>query len=110
MTGTHFWGCKCCGVYDRHNEVVQPIMAYFKNEWKFSGSTGLGQLCRQQLRWLLRERHGKAHGWVGLGGAPSLVSIVDPNAVSHADSGACSQSFLNPNAGTRSAETTKTDK
>ncbi len=25
MTGKHFWGCKCCGVYDRHNEVVQPI-------------------------------------------------------------------------------------
>ena len=79
-------------------------MAYFKNEWKFSGSTGLGQLCRQQLRWLLRERHGKAHGWVGLGGAPSLVSIVDPNAVSHADSGACSQSFLNPNAAARSGD------
>ena len=30
MTGKHFWGCKCCGVYDRHNEVVQPIRAYFK--------------------------------------------------------------------------------
>jgi hypothetical protein len=40
MTGKHFWGCKCCGVYDRHNEVVQPIRAYFKYECKFSGSTG----------------------------------------------------------------------
>jgi hypothetical protein len=38
------------------------------------------------------------------------VSIVDPNAVSHSGTGACSKSFLNPNAGTRSAEKTKTDK
>ncbi len=22
MTGIHFWGCKCCGTYDRHNEIV----------------------------------------------------------------------------------------
>ena len=38
------------------------------------------------------------------------VSIVDPNAVSHSGAGACGESFLNPNAGTRSAEKTKTDK
>ncbi len=63
MTGKHFWGCKCCGVYDRHNEVVQTTMAFFKYELKFSGSTGSGQ----QLRRLLREGHGKAHGWAGLG-------------------------------------------
>jgi hypothetical protein len=39
--------------------------------------------------------------------------VVDPNAVSHspaAGTGACGQSFLNPNAGARSAEKTKTDK
>jgi hypothetical protein len=23
MTGIHFWGCKCCGTYDRHNEIVE---------------------------------------------------------------------------------------
>jgi hypothetical protein len=40
MTGIHFWGCKSRGVYDRHNEVVQTTMAFFKYELKFSGSTG----------------------------------------------------------------------
>ena len=38
------------------------------------------------------------------------VNIVDPTAVSHSGTGAFSKSFLNPNAGTRSAEKTKTDK
>ena len=38
------------------------------------------------------------------------MSIVDPNAVSHSGAGACAESFLNPNAGTRAAEKTKTDK
>ncbi len=38
------------------------------------------------------------------------VSRVDPNAVSHSGTGACSQSLLNPNSGTRLAEKTKTDK
>ena len=52
------------------------------------------------------------------GGAPSFgrelprfdVSIVDPTAVSRSGTGACGESHLNPNAGTRSAEKTKTDK
>jgi hypothetical protein len=34
-----FWGCKCCGTYNRHNEVVQVAFAYFKYELKFYGST-----------------------------------------------------------------------
>ena len=38
------------------------------------------------------------------------VSVVDPNAVSHSGAGACAESFLNPNSGTRSAEKTKTEK
>jgi hypothetical protein len=39
------------------------------------------------------------------------VSIVDPNAASRSGAGACSQSPLNPIAGTRSssAEKTKTN-
>jgi hypothetical protein len=32
------------------------------------------------------------------------VSIVDPTAVSHSGTGACSESFLNPNAGARSGD------
>jgi hypothetical protein len=35
------------------------------------------------------------------------VSIVNPTAVSHSGAGACGESFLNPNAGTRAAEETK---
>ncbi len=38
------------------------------------------------------------------------VSIVNPTAVSHSGAGACGESFLNPNAGTRAAEETKTKK
>ncbi len=40
------------------------------------------------------------------------VSVVNPTAVSHSarGAGACGESFLNPNAGTRAAEETKTKK
>jgi hypothetical protein len=38
------------------------------------------------------------------------LSIVNPTAVSHSGAGACAESFLNPNAGTRAAEETKTSK
>ena len=38
------------------------------------------------------------------------VSIVNPTAVSHSGAGAWAESFLNPNAGTRAAEQTKTAK
>ena len=40
MTGIHFLGCKCCGTYDRHNQVAQVALAFVKYELKFSGSTG----------------------------------------------------------------------
>jgi hypothetical protein len=40
MTGTHFLGCKCCGTYGRRNEIAQVAFAWFKNELKFSSSTG----------------------------------------------------------------------
>ena len=35
MTGTHFLRCKCCGTYDRHNEVAQVAFAWFKYEQKY---------------------------------------------------------------------------
>jgi hypothetical protein len=38
------------------------------------------------------------------------VSMVNPTAVSHSGAGACGESFRNPNAGTRAAEETKTNK
>ena len=38
------------------------------------------------------------------------MSIVNPTAASHSGAGACAESFLNPNAGTRAAEETKTKK
>ena len=38
------------------------------------------------------------------------VGIVEPNTASHSGAGACSPSFLNPNAGTRPAEKDKTDR
>ncbi len=39
-TGLHLLGCKCCGTYDRHSQVAQVALAYFRYELKFSGSTG----------------------------------------------------------------------
>ena len=47
MTGIHFLGCKCCGTYDRHNQVVNVALDYFRYELKFSSSTSsVGeQLC-----------------------------------------------------------------
>jgi hypothetical protein len=38
------------------------------------------------------------------------IMIVNPTAVSHSGAGACGETFLNPNAGTRAAEETKTNK
>ncbi len=44
MTGIHFWGCSCCGTYDRQNEVVQVAFAFCKYEpKKFSGSQPMAQ-------------------------------------------------------------------
>jgi hypothetical protein len=39
MTGLHFLGCKCCGTYDRHNQVTQVALAYLRYELNFTGST-----------------------------------------------------------------------
>jgi hypothetical protein len=71
MTGIHFWGRTCCGTYNRHNEVVQVAFAYFKYELKFSGSTSSGGQQPQACGHLC-ERQEQAHGWTGLGGAPSF--------------------------------------
>ncbi len=38
MTSIRFLGFKCCGTYDRHNELAQVAFAWFKREMKFSGS------------------------------------------------------------------------
>ena len=72
--------------------------------------------------WALRTENGKSNHTDGqVWGSVSWlrrvafdVSIVNPTAVSHSGAGACGESFLNPNAGTRtraaSAEQTKTCK
>ena len=87
MTGTHFLGCACCGVYDRHNEVVQTTSALFKLErpqilW-------LNQLCGEQLYRCrhLRPRNSARPTDGQVWGSPLTqkrvafdMSIVDPNA------------------------------
>ncbi len=40
MTGIHFLGCKCCGAYDRHNEV---------RKWPFIAKVGF---CRMPAFYL----------------------------------------------------------
>ncbi len=115
MTGLHFLGCKSGGTYDRHNQVAQVALAYFRYELKFTGPTSSvgsnfvgtsadgkskhtdGQVCQWgSLSWLRRVAF--------------EVSIVNQNAVSHSGACACGESFLNPNAGTGAAEETKTSK
>ncbi len=46
LTGIHFLGCtgKCCGTYERRNQVAQVTFAFFKCEMKFSGSTSSFQV------------------------------------------------------------------
>ena len=113
MTGTHFLGCKCCGTYDRHNEVAQVVFAYFKYECNYSGSTGSFDSNFVGISAKGKAKHTDGQVW-GCASEPGRlafdVSIVNPTAVSHAGAGACAESFLNPNAGTRLAEKTKTDK
>jgi hypothetical protein len=71
MTGFHFLGCKCCGTYDRHDQVAQVAIAYFKYELKFTSSTSSvdsnyvgtsadgkskhtdGQVCQWEEHWHL---------------------------------------------------------
>ena len=83
MTGIHFWGRKCCGTYNRHNEVVQVAFAYFKYELKFSGSTSS---VDSNLRLVGISAKGKSKHTDGqVWGSPFTqkrvafdVSIVDP--------------------------------
>ena len=113
MTGTHFLGCKSCGTYDRHNEIAQVAFAWFKSELKFSSSTGSFDSNYVGTSAKGNSKHTDGQVW----GSPFCprrvafdVSIVSPTAVSHSSAGACAESFLDPNAGTRAAEKTKTDK
>jgi hypothetical protein len=73
-SGTHFLGCKCCGTYDRHNEVVQTTMAYFKpeyGEWKFSGSATRSSVDSNYVgnsaKGTLKVTSSSARGWSGPG-------------------------------------------
>jgi hypothetical protein len=64
------------------------------------------------VRYFCESKHtdGQVWGAFWLRRVAFDVSIVNPTAVSHPGAGACGESSLNPNAGTRSAEKTKTDK
>jgi hypothetical protein len=128
MTGMRFWGCKCCGTYGRHNEVVQVAFAYFKCESRFSGSASSvdsNLVMPVGISAKGKRRHTDGQVW----GSPLFskrvafdvsILVADPNAVSHSlrsrcrSVHACGESFLDhfPNAGTRSAEKTnlKADK
>ena len=113
MTGIHFLGCTCCGTYDRHNQAVNVALEYFRYELKFSSSTS-----SVESNFVGTSANGKSNHTDGqVWGGPSWlrrvafdVSIVNPTAVSHSGAGACTESSLNPNAGTRAAEQTKTCK
>jgi len=85
MTGIHFWGCKCCGTYNRHNEVVQVAFAYFKYELRFYGSTSSVDSNLVGFSAKGKRRHTDGQVW----GSPFIpkraafdVGKEDPNAVS----------------------------
>jgi hypothetical protein len=88
-------------------------LAFFKYELKFSGSTGSFDNNFVGTSANGKSKHTDGQVW----GSPIYprrvafdVSVVNPTAISHSGAGACGESLLNPNAGTRSAENTKTDK
>ncbi len=113
MTGLHFLGCKSCGTYDRHNQLAQVALAYLRNELKFTGSTSSVDSNYVGTSADGKSKHTDGQVWGSLSWPRRLaidVSIVNPTAVSHSGAGACAESFLNPNAGTRAAEETKTKK
>jgi hypothetical protein len=113
MTGLHFLGCKSCGTYDRHNQVAQVALAYLKNELQFTGSTSSVDSNFVGHSADGKSKHTDGQVWGSLNWPRRLaidVSVVNPTAVSHSGAGACGESFLNPNAGTRAAEETKTKK
>ena len=92
---------------------MNVALAFLKCELKFSGSTG-----SVESNFVGTSANGKSKHTDGqVGGSPFWlkrvafdVSIVNPTAVSHSGAGACGESFLNPNAWTRAAEETKTNK
>jgi hypothetical protein len=113
MTGLHFLGCKSCGTYDRHNQVAQVVLAYLRNELGFTGSTSSVDSNFVGHSADGKSKHTDGQVWGSLNWPQRLaidVSVVNPTAVSHSGAGACGESFLNPNAGTRAAEETKTKK
>jgi len=60
-----------------------------------------------------KSKHTDGQVWGSLNWPRRLaidVSVVNPTAVSHSGAGACGESFLNPNAGTKAAEETKPKK
>ena len=112
MTGIHFLGCASCGTYQRHNGILQVLAGFLKREWGFTscdstmhgnhvGSSGTSE------RYTDGQFHGSPHTQNKIA---VDVSVVEPNSAGHADAGACKQSFLNVNAGTRVAEKAKTEK
>jgi hypothetical protein len=113
MTGLHFLGCKSCGTYDRHNQLTQVALAYLRYELKFTGSTSSVGSSYVGTSADGKSKHTDGQVGGGLSWLRRLaidVSIVNPTAVGHSGAGACGESFLNPNAGTRAAEETKTKK
>jgi hypothetical protein len=115
MTGLHFLGCKSCRTYDRHNRLAQVALAYLRvrNELQFTGSTSSVDSNFVGHSADGKSKHTDGQAWGSLSWPRRLaidVSVVNPTAVSHSGAGACGESFLNPNAGTRAAEETKTKK
>ena len=111
MTGLHFLGCKSCGTYDRHNQLTQVALAYLRNELKFTGSTSSVDSNYVGHSADGKSKHTDGQVWGSLSWLLSWlkrlaidVSIVNPTAVSHSGAGACAESFLIQNAGTRAAE------
>ena len=110
MTGVHFLGCKCCGTYDRHNIIVEVTLAYFKYELRFPSSTSSFDSNFVGTSASGKSNHTDGQVWGSTSWLKRVafdVSVVNPTAVSYSGAGACNESFLNPNAGTRAAEQTK---
>ena len=108
LTGTLFLGCKCCGTYDRHNEVAQVAFAWFKYEQKYSHSTGSFDSNYVGISPKGSSKHTDGQVWGSKilsaqypGRVAFDMSTVNPTAVSHSGAAACAESVLNPNAGTR---------
>lgn len=104
-----FWECSSCGTYHRHNGVVQALADFLKRERGFTScdNTMAGNHVGRSAyseRYTDGQFHGNPHTQNKI--AVDL-SVVEPNSTSHSNPGACKQSFLNVNAGTRLAEKAK---